>query len=166
MPVSKELTELVEINPTRVDLVKSPANGFPILLMKSVGQEATATEPPAESTSKETMTDDTTAPAAPAAEPVTEDAPAEKSAEDFTDALAKAMAPLEEVIKGLRDEMAALKATPIPGAPVVTSTAVKDAAKDSAVAKEVARFERLAKDTQDRELARYYADRAKELKGT
>jgi hypothetical protein len=169
MPVAKELTELIEINPTRVDLVKTPASGFPILLMKSVAQESatgrdTDTGDPApmpEPASKDTGATDTP----PAATPETTDAPAEKSAEDFTEAIAKAVEPLQEVIKGLREEMAALKATPIPGAPVVTSTAVKDTAKESAVAKEIARFERLAGNTQDRELARYYADRVKELKG-
>lgn len=310
MPVAKELTELVEINPTRVDLVKTPASGFPILLMKAVNAQGGIDEKPdidgaehvlqllaklimseaaemavgnfneihdiellcecahlmqcfkliemygdeddgdsiaksadsptldelegvatyllkrkissaerkrlasegkalpdgsypietaedlhnaailarsghgdvaaakrliakrakelgvanplAESASKDaevTPTDPTTVP-----EPTTEPAPVEKSlAELVADEVAKAVTPLAERNKALEAEMAALKATPIPGSPVVTAPVGKAAEKDATVAKEIARFEHLAETVQDRELARYYAERAADL---
>jgi class 3 adenylate cyclase len=58
--------------------------------------------------------------------------------------------------------MAAIKAQPIPGGPHITNpTVVKAAAVSTA---DIERFDRLAKSTGDRELARYYADRVRELK--
>jgi hypothetical protein len=89
----------------------------------------------------------------------------EKSAAELVDeAVAKAVQPLQEVIKGLEGEMAVLKSTPIPGGPVITGThgpssAVKAQASDDAL-----RFERLAKSVQDRDLARYYEDKAAEAR--
>jgi preprotein translocase subunit SecD len=246
-----ELTELVEIDPTRLDGVKSPANGMPFLIMKSVSKdadkkgkineapdianaeavlrllaqliEAEAREMGAgcwdevcdiemltsaahtikyfrnreqmsaesESTMKslesavsrranelgvsdpmsESASKDTTEPTETA--PTTEDAPVTKSTdEQIAEAVAKAMNEQGEVIKGLnetvtslRAEMAALKAQEIPGAPYVTNAGPviksEQQHRDSA---QLARFEELAKSTQDRELARYYADRAAELK--
>ena len=41
-----DLTELVDIDPERVDLVKSPANGFPILVMKAVNAQGGIDEKP------------------------------------------------------------------------------------------------------------------------
>ena len=253
MPVVKELTELVEINPLRVDLVKTPASGFPILFMKSVAakdvdkkgnvdeapdvsnaeavlrllatliesearemgagywdevcdiemltqaaymvkcfrrreamagddsiykslQSAVAgranelgvTDPMTDTASKDTTIPDPTIPAnptsvtPPATEPVGD---VEKDLDiRIGEAVAKAMTPLVERNSALEAEMAVLKATPIPGGPAVTSTLVKNAAQDSERAKDLARFERLAKDTNDRELSRYYTDRANELK--
>lgn len=311
MPVAKELTELVEINPTRVDLVKVPASGFPILLMKAVNAQGGIDEKPdidgaehvlqmlarliqseaaemavgnwdeicdinllaeaahlmmcfrrmeqygdeddgdsimksadfpsadelesavtyvlkrkissaerkrlasegkalpdgsypienaedlhnaailarsghgdvaaakrliakrakelgvanplADSASKDadvTPTDPTTT-----TDPATEvPAPVEKSLTELVaEEVAKAVTPLAERNKALEAEMAALKALPIPGSPVVTAPVGKAAEKDATVAKEIARFEHLAKTVQDRELARYYAERAADL---
>ncbi len=93
--------------------------------------------------------------------------PAEKSAVDFEEAVAKANKPLIETIEGLRAEMAVLKATPVPGGPAISAAAIQGAAAKSAkTSADAERFERLAKDTQDRELARYYADRAREARAT
>lgn len=41
-----DLTELVDIDPERVDLVKNPANGFPILVMKAVNAQGGIDEKP------------------------------------------------------------------------------------------------------------------------
>lgn len=282
MPVlAKDLTELVAINPTRVDQVKTPANGFPVLIMKSAaakgacgtdcgpncdspyhdghrdgwgagydrankdvdkkghvdeapdignaeavlrllaqliqseareleaGQwgeicdiemlagaaytlnafrrmeqynaeesemrkelesaikgratELGVTDPLSDTASKDAETD---------TEPTTEttvDAPVEKSLEELVDerveeAVAKAVTPLAERNKALEAEMAALKATPIPGSPSITAPVAKDAAKATEVAKEIAYCEKQAATVQDRELARYYADRAAMLR--
>src|SRR6516225_6793532 len=46
MPATKDLTELIDIDPERVDLVKNPANGFPILLMKAVNAQGGIDEKP------------------------------------------------------------------------------------------------------------------------
>jgi hypothetical protein len=311
MPVAKELTELVEINPTRVDLVKTPASGFPILLMKAVNAQGGIDEKPdidgaehvlqllarliqseaaemavgnwdeicdinllaeaahlmlcfrrmeqygdeddgdsimksadfpskdelesavtyvlkrkisaaerkrlasegkalpdgsypienaedlhnaailarsghgdvaaakrliakrakelgvanplADSASKdaEVTPTDPTIPTDPATE---DPAPVEKSLPELVaDEVAKAVKPLAERNKALEDEMAALKALPIPGSPVVTAPVSPAAVQDATVAKEIARFEHLADTVQDRELARYYAERAADL---
>src|SRR5216683_1986844 len=40
------LTEMFDIDPERVDLVKNPANGFPILLMKAVNASGGVNEKP------------------------------------------------------------------------------------------------------------------------
>jgi hypothetical protein len=91
----------------------------------------------------------------------------EKSAAELVDeAVAKAVQNLEEtVIKGLRDEMAALKSTPIPGGPAITAPAAQrtETARVSALA-EAARHERLSKSVGDRELARYHEEKAAEFR--
>ncbi|TVZ01265.1 hypothetical protein EAS64_33850 [Trebonia kvetii] len=182
------LTELVEIDPKRLDGVKRPANGLPFLIMKSVAKtdptpptpdsaadvranEQGATDPMSDAASKDTPVTDPTPDA-----PTTEDAPVEKSTEDLIaeaiakskaesdEALAKAMKDRDETIKGLRDEMAALRKTEIPGSPFVTNATVAKSAANTADSGDIERFERLAKSTQDRELSRYYAERAVELK--
>lgn len=97
--------------------------------------------------------------------PANEDpAPVEKSLPELVaEEVAKAVNPLKERNEALEAEMAALKATPIPGSPVVTAPVGKAAETDAKVTAEIARFERLSKDVQDRELARYYAERAADL---
>lgn len=45
MPAN-DLTEMFDIDPERVDLVKNPANGFPILLMKAVNASGQVNEKP------------------------------------------------------------------------------------------------------------------------
>lgn len=245
--LSKDLSELIEVDPSRIDRVKSPASGFPVLLMKSVAAKdvdkkgrldeapdisnaeavlrllagliesearelesgrwgeicdiemltsaaytmncfrnreqmsaesdslckslesaisGRATElgvsnPMSDSASKETDVTDTEIPT-PTTEP-TPDAPIEKSIpEQIAEAIAKEVAPHLETIKGLRDELTALKNRPLPGGPKITGTAVK--AASTATNAEAANFERLSKEVNDRELARYYADRAKEAR--
>jgi hypothetical protein len=168
VPVSKDLTELVDIDPERVDLVKNPANGFPILLMKAVD----VITPEGDKTPVTDVTPTAVAPSTPAApEPQTEPK-VEKSAEDLVkEAVAKAIKPAEEAIKGLTetvksqaDELAVLKATPIPGGPSITAGSHQRAENERASAKaEAARFRKLAKDVTDRELVRYYEEKADAL---
>lgn len=77
------------------------------------------------------------------------------------DAIAKAVAPLEAANRELRDELAVLKATPIPGGPAIT--APKAALDEQKLAKR-AYYERQAALTEnDRELSKYYANKAAEL---
>jgi hypothetical protein len=241
-----DLTELVEIDPTRLDGVKSPASGLPFLIMKSVKKdvdkkgnlneapdisnaeavlrllagliesearelgagfwdevcdiemltnaafmikcfrnreqmsadgdsiykslesaisgratELGVTNPMSDTASKETdvtlAPDPTTEPTPEAVEKSTADMIAEAVAE----AIAKEVAPREETIKGLQDELTALKSKPLPGGPKITGTAVKSSAAPNA---EADNFERLSKEVEDRELRRYYADRAREAR--
>lgn len=254
MAVSKDLTELVEIDPTRVDGVKNPASGFKFLVIKAASADAVKdvdkkgrvdeapdvsnaeavlrllaeliaaearelgagnwdevcdiemlshaaslmdcfrrcesyamNEPltksladaierrraelevnePTDTTASKS--DDTEVPTTSTETPDTP-APVEKSTDELiAEAVAKAVGEAiktevdsrEETIKGLRDELTALKSTPLPGGPQITSIAVK---ATSSANEDVLRFERLAKSTEDRELSRYYEDRAKEAR--
>jgi hypothetical protein len=79
-------------------------------------------------------------------------------------AIAKAVQPLEAANTELRDELAKLKATPIPGQ--VALTAPADARAITAKAENLtkaAHYRQLADRVTDREQRRYYLDRAKEL---
>jgi hypothetical protein len=173
----KDLSELVEVDPSRIDRVKSPASGFPVLIMKSAAANSAAGESPESATSgratelgdNNPMSDpaskeaDVTETPAPTTEPpVTPDAPVEKSIDErIAEAVAKQVAPLVEANKGLEAELTALKNRPLPGGPSIT--AAKAAATVTTDA-EAERFERLSKEVNDRDLARYYADRAKEAR--
>jgi hypothetical protein len=79
-------------------------------------------------------------------------------------AIAKAVQPLEAANTELRDELAKLKATPIPGQIALTAPADARAlsAKSDDLAK-AAKYRQLADRVTDREQRRYYLDRAKEL---
>lgn len=98
---------------------------------------------------------------------VTPDAPVEKSVGELAkEEVAKAVQPLQEVIKGLEAEMAVLKSTPIPGGPMVTAPGaqVNESAKAAELAK-AQHFENLAKDISGNpELTRYYMERAAEAR--
>lgn len=172
--MAAELTELVDIDPSRVDLVKSPANGFPILLMKSLSDPAKPDETPdtsgteivKESEVPEAKTEETS-PAPEAPEVVTPPAPVEKSLGELVkEEVAKAVQPLEARNKALEAEMALLKSTPIPGGPMVTApgSQVNDSAKAAHLAK-AQHFENLAKDISgNAELVRYYEEKAAEAR--
>jgi hypothetical protein len=100
----------------------------------------------------------------PAPEAPEVEAPVEKSAAELLDeAVAKAVNPLQEVIKGLEAEMAVLKSTPIPGGPVVTVPgAQRTTAERAHQAAEAARFRGLAKSVTDQDLVRFYETKAEE----
>jgi len=233
-----DLTELVDIDPERVDGVRTPASGFPILLMKAVNASGQVNEKPdiaaaekilrqvgqlmqaeadelaagnpseicdielltqvyhlmscfkrgeeynaedlanASPAAKETPADtpvdtdkETGVPEAqntdktpPATEPEVSKTEVEKSAAELAEeAVAKAVEPLNEFIKELRDEMAALKSTPIPGGPVVTVPGAQRSSNEQAQhLAEATRHERLAKSVTDRELIRYHEEKAAE----
>ena len=169
MPVN-ELTEMFDIDPERVDLVKNPANGFPILLMKAVSE--TAPEPTPAAASDTDATKDSTMPETPevktpAAPAPQADKPAktvEKSlAELVKEEVAKAVEPLSERNKALEAEMAALKSLPIPGGPVVTVPGAQRTSNEKAFqASEAARFRGLAKSVSDQDLVRFYEAKAEE----
>ena len=176
MPTDNGLTELVDLDPSRVDLVMNPANGFPILMMKALSDPAEPAPIPTPAAASETdatketdmpvTPDPQNVPPTPAATepPVTPETPVEKSAAELVkDEVAKAVQPLEEVIKGLRDEMAALKSTPVPGGPVVTVPGAQRSTNEKAhLASEAARFRRLAKDVSDQDLVNFYETKAAE----
>lgn len=171
MPAAKDLTEMFDIDPERVDGVRSPASGLPILLMKALDAPAGTEdkpEPPADNASKESDVPETPqdpqTPEAP--EPQAPQAPAEKSAAELVqEEVAKAVQPLTEVIKGLRDEMAVLKSTPVPGGPVVTvPTPQRDESARSEALAKVAYHDRLAKSVNDRDLIRYHEEKAAEAR--
>lgn len=166
MDASKGLTELVDLDPSRVDLVKNPANGFPILLMKAL--DAPETEQPGQAAAeKEAEVPETPDASQTSAAPEPQaDKPVEKSlAELVKEEVAKAVQPLTERNKALEDEMAALKSLPIPGGPVVTVPAAQrtESARANALS-EAARHERLAKSVSDRELVRYHEEKAAEFR--
>ena len=86
----------------------------------------------------------------------------EEVSELVKEAIAKAVEPLEAANRELRDELAVLKATPIPGGPAIT--APKAALDEQKLAK-AAYYERQARLTEnDRDLSKYYADKAAELR--
>ena len=165
-----DLTELIEIDPSRVDGVRSPASGLPILLMKALSDPAKPDETPDTSgtkTEKETEVSEQSTETSPAPEaPEVSEPVVEKSAAELLDeAVAKAVTPLQEVIKGLEAQMAALKSTPIPGGPVVTVPASQrtEGARAEALAKALY-HERLAGQVNDRDLIRYHEDKAAEAR--
>jgi hypothetical protein len=166
-----DLTELVDIDPERVDLVKNPASGFPILLMKAVSETAPEPTPatpvaPATDATKETIVPEATPqdPQTPAAVEPPASEPVEKTlAELVQEEVAKAVQPLSERNKALEDEMAALKSLPIPGGPVVTVPgAQRDRSEKAHLAAEAARFRHLAKSVSDDDLVRFYEMKADE----
>jgi hypothetical protein len=111
--------------------------------------------------------DTQTSPAPEAPEAKTEPETVEKSAAELVqEEVAKAVQPLNEVIKGLRDEMAVLKSTPIPGGPVITVPGGQRTAADKANhLAEAQRFDRLAKSISgNAELIAYYEEKAAEAR--
>jgi hypothetical protein len=191
-PAKKQtkVTRLKNIEATRVDGVDGPANGFPVLMMKSIelpNEPAKDANPAADGAVKESSVTDATAtekaaqttdqPETPEdGQEVTPEVvkaegedPAPEAPEAEIDpvvasAIAKAVQPLEAANTELRDELAKLKATPIPGQIALTAPADARAitAKAENLAK-AAKYRQLAERVTDREQRRYYLDRAKEL---
>jgi len=163
-----DLTELIEIDPSRVDGVRSPASGLPILLMKALSDPAEPDKTP-DTSGTETVKDtevpevkDDKTPETPESQVEPQ---VEKSAAELLDeAVAKAVTPLREVIKGLEAEMAVLKSTPVPGGPAVTTTATASEGQRAQSLAKAAYHDRLAKTVGDRELVRYHEEKAKEAR--
>lgn len=128
-----ELTELVKIEPTRVDGVTNPANGFPILMMKSV---ADAPEPQAPDAATDTPS--TPEPAAPppdtiksadppSAEPADGDEPDDASAPPLTPQQRAEQALAATKTAGLPDATQDEDAPPAAHAAKATPVALLDA---------------------------------------
>ena len=188
-----ELTELTGIEIDRVDGVKNPANGFPILLMKAIdpaanpgcgccgncamntakdeqepdvpdeaAKETEAVEPEAVPAETETPEGDAVK---DEPETPTPDEDVEKNAraagEVITEAVAKAIEPYEAALKELRDELAKVKATPIPGGPAVTAPAGARADSQRAeLLKEAAYCDSMADLTAEQDMKVHYRAKA------
>jgi hypothetical protein len=161
---------MFDIDPERVDGVRQPASGLPILLMKALD----APEPTPAAASETDATKEVPVPEVPevtetpAAVVPEADKPAEtveKSlAELVKEEVAKAVETLSERNKALEDEMAALKSLPIPGGPAITApAATRDRNAQAHQAAEAARFRRLAKEVGDQDLVLFYEAKAKEV---
>lgn len=177
--VDPELTELEEFEPTRVDLVANPANGAPFLLMKSVVTQSSGANYPGCGCCANCESDTTKAAKdLSGSDSLTTDPQkdAEKASDDktaaedtsqkhdeiiksdlFKAALAEAVRPFEDALKAVRDELAKVKETPIPGGPVQTvPTAIRDTRKrDESLAK-AARYERMAEEVSEPDLRAHY----------
>lgn len=155
-----ELTELTDLDVVRQDAVRTPASGFGFLVMKSA--TPTPSEPgTAGPTTKEGTVPDPQTPAAP--EPQASGDVLTKDAVEsmIKDALAEAMKSAEERNKALADELAVLKATPIPGQ--VSLTAPPEARETRAQSEAMAKatyHERLAETVADREVSAYHRTKA------
>jgi hypothetical protein len=177
-------TEMVDIKVTRQDGVRAPASGFPILVMKSaaspqgdapVATETTAKDKADEGTNLPDLRDANGAvqvPEGKTPEGVTKTSGPEgpEGDDDVTQKIEKAIAEATKVaterIEALAAEVAVLKATPIPGGPMLTSTAAqRDLRAQSDNLAKAAKYRGMAEQVgfQNRELARFYREKAAEL---
>lgn len=197
-----EITELTKIEPTRVDGVGTPANGFPILMMKSIAPAVPAA-PAGDSASKDAAAvtgcgccsncDCDHGTAKTAGEPKAKKAKdggkkATKSAtmpeggsntssdtaitpDVIAKAVAEATGPLQAELEArkadieiLRDQVAKVLATPIPGGPQLV-TPPTNAAPQTAAINEAARLRAIAKQTTDPETRLSYLELAAREEG-
>lgn len=165
--MTTEITEIVTLDATRVDAVRSPANGFPILLMKGIEAPAAIVEALKEETVSTETSTETTGTEASKAEDAENKQPefVEKSAVDelVKSAIAEALKSSEERVTALEGELAKVKATAIPAAVsyTATNTALTDVRKSQLA--DAKRFERLAETVSDHDLQNYYKSRADAL---
>jgi len=128
----------------------------PLAAEKSAEEAPEAPEAPEQD---QEVTKDAAPEEAPEAEPAKDEV--SKAVED---AIAKAIKPLEAANQELRDELAKLKATPIPGGPALTAPAdVRATAAGAEKIAKAAHYRKLAEQVGPRELKQYYADKANEL---
>lgn len=185
-----QITELASIEPTRVDGVGTPANGFPILMMKSIAAPAAIEKTSAagcgccgdctcdHGTAKQVGDSTTTAPKAkkakaagkkaaksatmPEGDPNASSKDAAITPDVIAKAVAEATAPFQAEIKTLREQMAKVLATPIPGGPVLVTPQTPRAEAPEATAR-AERLRAIAKQTSDPETrASYLALAARE----
>lgn len=192
-----EITELEKIEAERVDGVKNPANGTPILMMKALPEQppaAPAPEPvPIAALPQPDPTEWAAAVAAELAKALRPGKPekakkgekrragkkptvAKNATEGDTGsaghdqltelveaAVTKATKGAKAEIESLRAELAKVKATPIPGGPVMSiATAPKQQAADDRAAK-AAQYRAQAETVMDPELAERYRQAARQL---
>lgn len=157
------LTELTDLEVVRQDAVRTPASGFPFLVMKAVATPPAAPESEAEPTQKESEMTDPQTPEAPEATP---EAPADNGAvtkEAVAEMIAAAVAEVskaaDERNKALADELAVLKATPIPAGIVLTAPADATKTREQANAVAKATYHRRQLELPlDRELEQFHKD--------
>lgn len=144
--IAKRAKELGVPNPLASDTAKDTAE-----------PEATEETEATEVAEKETETSE--------AEKPQEDAPEEVS-EVVKSAIADAVKPLEEANRELRDELAVLKATPIPGGPALTvPPSMRGNRAESETLAEISRLEKAIDQTRgDPELSKYYKDKLSEVR--
>jgi hypothetical protein len=162
------LTELETFEPSRMDGVQIPANGFPVLLMKSLqpGEQekeraehltaanSTATDAPdakdgAEQTVTKTETE-TSAATAPQNDEVAK-------GDLIKAAITEAIKPFEDKLKAVEADIAKVLSTAVPGGPVQTVPANIRAQRerDESLAK-AARYERLAEEVSEPDIKSHY----------
>lgn len=197
-----EITELTAIEPTRVDGVGTPANGFPILMMKSVAVPAakaagcgcgadcdcaTKAAPAGPAKAAKTPEQKAVAKAAKAArKAAAAQQLAQKAATDHTGtasgtnassneaanitpdviakAVAEATAPIEAELTALREQMAKVLATPIPGGPQLVTPHTPRTSANPAIQK-AERLRAIANQTTDPETRVSYLELAAREEG-
>lgn len=181
-----EITELTKIEPTRVDGVGTPANGFPILMMKSIAPAAEPAEKAVEATGCGCCPDCTAEPKAKKAKDggkkATKSATMPEGGSNTSsdtaitpDVIAKAVAeatgPLQAELEArkadietLRDQVAKVLATPIPGGPQLVTPPTNAPAQTAAI-NEAARLRAIAKQTTDPETRLSYLELAAREEG-
>jgi hypothetical protein len=167
------ITELASFEPTRVDGVHTPANGFPILMMKSIETEVVTT-PAAACACGDGCVCGTAKAKAKKAKKHGGGRKAEKGAtipdsgantsstadtDVITKAVAKALAASEERIKTLETDLAKVLATPIPGGPLLVTPLTQRPAAQPGLAK-AERLRAVAAQTSDPETKRSYIELA------
>lgn len=185
-----EITELASIEPTRMDGIGQPANGFPILMMKSLAPApiekapaptsaaaacgcapdcaccsgtAKATAEPKAKKAKDGGKKTTKSATMPEG-----DSNTSTNAAITPDVIAKAVAeatgPLQAELKTLRDQMAKVLATPIPGGPQLVTPPTTPQQPNAAL-NEAARLRAIAKQTIDPETRASYLELAAREEG-
>lgn len=176
-----EITELFDLDVERHDGVEKPASGFSFLVTKSAQADPEKENPAVEDATKDAPVEPTeSAPAETSEAPVekTEDAPAavEKAAFDAlaerVEKMESALAEADERVKGAegreaaaKAELEALRATPLPGGPVLAATEQDKVfkAKSEAV-KQAAHWSHLAEIATTQEMRMEYTRRAQVAK--
>ena len=187
-----EITELERIEPTRVDGVGTPATGFPILMMKSIAAPAAPAASPQKAKAAKCACGDgcTCAADAKAAKQAAKKAKkaerlgkqtetvhtgdvgkgsnsssdADTKPDVIKKAVAKATASLEAELKTLREQVAKVLATPIPGGPLLVTPLTQRPA-DNPAKKNAERLRAIAAQTLDPEVARSYRELAAREEG-
>jgi len=186
-----EITELTKIEPTRVDGVGTPANGFPILMMKSIAPAAeTGTAAKADQAdgcgccanctcdhgaAKAKKSKDGGKKATKSATMPEGESNASSNTAITPDVIAKAVAeavaPLEARVKAAetradiaQEQMAKVLATPIPGGPQLV-TPPTNPQQPNAALNEAARLRAIAKQTIDPETRASYLELAAREEG-
>lgn len=164
-----DITEIVTLDATRVDAVKDPANGFPILLMKAIESAPAVKETPREE--KTVVTDTSTETTGTETSNVSEQDAGkpdfiEKSAVDelIKAAVTEATTASEDRIKAVEARLAEVLQKAVPSNVAYSATAAAQTDARKAQLSDANRFERLAETVSDYDLKNYYKSRATALR--